>query len=278
MHSDCYWGGVPVSTFELPTTLLPPEQVAWVTRAAEALCELERADRLPSVSSTLSGAARALRRGEDQAPLAAHWFREAMLALSVGYAALLRALLPGLSEGRSPARVLSLCTGYDAALELLALRLAAGPLARYVSVDLDPLAAATNDLLTAGTPIAASVVHRVGDVRDLAAMRRTLDELGPFDACLVLRPPVFPTRYGDARSAARSRGDVTHAPIALELLLLKQDLLHAPLCLVTDQDAERERLHLLARTFGGDLRSVTHACPLPREDLPALTLRAAVLA
>lgn len=247
---------------------------AWLVAASEGLCGLERGGRLPAVSSALSWVVSALRRaaGAD-GEVEPGCVRAAMRALAEGYAAVLRGAVPGLAGSRRPLRVLSLCTGYDAAVELLAVHAALGPIAGYVSVDVDPRAAATNRSLTAGSPLTRRCQALTADVRDARAMRRVVDAAGGFDVCLVLRPPIFPTRYGDTRRGGLLSPAV-HPSIALELLLLKvEGVLAMPVCVVVHHEREGDRLARLAAVFGDEVRrtTVTHASPV------ALTLHAALL-
>jgi len=157
-------------------------------------------------------------------------------------------LLFGEPQGHS---VLSLCTGYDAAVEILALRLYLGDLRHYVAIEVDESAAAfCQQLLDATPPPGQPSVRCVqGDLREPGLIPRITQEEGPFDLCIALRPPLVPTAYGD--QTGRRLSSRVDAPIFVELLRQRRrGSLTMPVGLVFFEEEEGQRIAALCSALG----------------------------
>lgn len=226
---------------EIATTPARP----WIRGVADRLLTLDREGRLPRVSSRVSAAVARIASG--RAPTAACW-RAAIEATGGCYARALTDLLDGRPVSTPRPRVISLCTGYDAAAELLALVAVLGPLSAYVSIDHDLAVTQTNAaLIRADGDVPADQTRFLhGDLRDERFMARVLDAWGGFDLGLVARPPVLPTRCGDLRRSPDPSGwERVDEPVLFALLGLLLDRSLAPACALF-LHAEREVAHVRA--------------------------------
>lgn len=228
---------------ELPTPAPP-----WVLGVADRLFSRDREGRLPWVSSRVSAATARLAGGH--APTATSW-RAAIEAVGTGYARALAELLAGQPASVRRPRVISLCTGYDAAAELVGLVEVLGPLSAYVSVDHDLAVVQINaELVREAGGHADQALFLHGDLRDQRFMASVLDAWGPFDLGLVVRPPILPTRCGDLRrTPVPGCWDRVDEPVLLALLGLLVDRALAPACALFLQ-AEREVAHVRAMLDG----------------------------
>ncbi|MEZ4381384.1 MAG: hypothetical protein R3A79_08535 [Nannocystaceae bacterium] len=237
---------------------------AWIPAVAEELAARAAAGALPPISSLLVSRARqhaeAPAGGQERVPTAsalAAAFRE--LAPHLG--AMLRGSARALGgKVSAPRRVLSLCTGYDAALELASLGEAFGALERYVSVDLDAEAVALNRRLFAEVPRAQlAEAHAIrGDVRSTPWMSNLWAGQGPFDLCLVVHPPVAATAYG-VPNGAWLKPDADR-PVMMDLLYMKAlAVLSCPVVVILVSGFEFSLLRAMCGALG--LRPRIHERP-----------------
>lgn len=197
---------------------------AWIPAVAERLAARAAAGGLPPISSLLVSRARHYAEappvGREKVPRAPA-FAAAFAELAPHLGGMLRGSLRVLGRGEAPRRVLSLCTGFDAALELASLGEAFGALERYVSVDLDAEAVALNRRLFAEVPrtrVADAEAVR-GDIRSTPWMSKLWANQGPFDLCVVVHPPVAETAYG-VPNGAWLKPDADR-PVMMDLLYMK---------------------------------------------------------
>lgn len=237
-----------------PAPTSAAERASWVTAVAELLASHEREDRLPPVSSELSSWLSArLGPGVEATD---RDYAAAITALATSYSELLRAIIPAaLLAGDAPPRVLSLCTGYDAAVELVALLELCGRLSSYVAVEHDAAALACNLDQLRTLPAGVGRARAIGaDVRSESAMVELVAREGPFDFGLVLRPPVTATAYADERLRG-SRDWLSprvDAPVVLELLDLVERGHLPPLALILFAETEAAHLRRMLCAVGYD--------------------------
>ena len=201
-------------------------------------------DALAGVSTPISSQWRLYGEGFDD--LAS--VRAALISLARREADRLSELLGEPSGARS---VVSFCTGYDAAVEILALTRYLGGLERYLSVDLDEGSVLFNRGLMALCPPPGVDRCRFmhGDIRRAQLLQELFDEDGEPDLCVLFRPPLGPTAYGDEEGKWLS--DRVDASVFLELLAhRKSGLLSMPVCGVFFSPEEGRRLSALCSALG----------------------------
>jgi hypothetical protein len=221
---------------------------AWAMGLAERLAARDRAGALPPVSSELSSQLGAQLGVASPSPQDYH---RAISALVGAYAPIFARLFAPQVRARprdGGLKVLSLCTGYDAGVELLALGEAFGPLATYASIERDEQAVACNrEQLDPLPPGLDRAIFVAGDLRAEAVVGSLIEREGPFDFGLALRPPVTATAYADERRLG-SRAWLSERidpPVVLDLLALAERGVLPPIGIVMFTQTE-----------------VSHLCPM----------------
>jgi hypothetical protein len=107
-----------------------------------------------------------------------------------------------------------------------------------------------------------------GDLLEPGLIPRVIQEEGPFDLCIALRPPLLPTVYGD--QTGRRLSTRVDAPIFVELLRQRRrGSLTMPISMVFFEEEEGQRIAALCLALGETalLEGLKpHGLHLPRVD------------
>ena len=263
---------------DLPLTT---DDESWLASAVERLVHYESTHTLPPVSSALSARIFALESEcltNTSLPLPSSvrldLYVEAVKSLASSYQTTLRSFAPHLPErGNSrgvPIRVLSVCTGFDALVEVIALTQEFGDLAHYVSVELNEAATRLNHhICSIRGPRDASLRFISADIRSRTWLAQAKHEVDHFDLCIALYPPITQTAYGDMRrvNPGERLSDHSDSGVILELLNEhEQGHLEAPIGMVFYEEREAQYLRIILEVLGYGDEIEFRVDPLPNLD------------
>ena len=253
---------------------------AWLLQAITRLVHHENAHQLPPVSSALSARIYAIESEyltEHSLKLSTSTrtkiYLEAVKSLALSYQTTLRNFAPYLVERSgsqdAPLNVISVCTGFDALVEVIALTLAFGDLAHYVSIELNEPATELNSVVC-GThgPRDASLHFISADIRSHSWWTEMQHHCDQFDLCIALYPPITQTAYSDLRrvNPGERLSDHSDPGVVLELLNAReQGHLNAPIGMIFYSESEAQYLKVVLEVlgYGHDIEFRTDPLPSP---------------
>ena len=243
---------------------LSPDDESWLAAAVTRFVQREQAQGLPLISSALSAHIHALnpRSAMSDATLSSsarvQLYLDAIRSLALSYQPTLRSFAPYLVErgGAQTLNILSVCTGFDALVELVALTYAFGPITHYVSVELNEAATALNRDVCGDTgPHQCALRYLAADIRTSSWLDHAMREIDRFDLCIAFYPPITETAYSDMRRVNPGERLSNHSDsgVVLELLSIHEHgHLKAPIGMVFYAESEAQYLEFILRVIGYD--------------------------